>query len=116
MAEPTDEQLYAYSRELPQVYQTLLYGFIPERGSRRAGTAMTFETLDEILKERYMFYREQDTSDALAQLVIRGFMIERQEPVLHYTPTPLGERLIAASTGKEPDPEKVPALPELTWA
>ncbi len=111
MAEPTDEQLNAYSRELPEVYRNILEEFIPKRGSRRAGAAMTFESLDEMLQENYSLYREQDTPDALVQLVIRGFLIQSNEPVLHYAPTPLGERLITAATGKEPIPEKVPALP-----
>ena len=116
MAEPTDEQLNAYSRELPEVYKKLLEGFIPKRGSRRAGAAMTFETLDEMLQENYSLYRDQDTLAALAQLVSRGFLIQCEEPILNYKPTPLGERLITAVTGKQPVPEKIPALPELTWA
>lgn len=116
MAEPTDEQLYAYSCELPEVYQKILEGFISKRGFRRAGPAMTFETLDELLQENYSLYREQDTPDALAQLVIRGFLTRCEEPIPSYKPTPLGERLITAATGKKPEPGKIPALPELTWA
>ncbi len=125
MAEPTDEQLKKYADGLPEVYQATLLCFVNHvmveglgkfANPRRAGTALTFETIDERLKATYGLYRIGDTEEALAKLVSRGFLLEAAEPILNYKPTPLGERLIAALTGAQPVPEELPELPEPVWA
>lgn len=126
MAEPTDEQLKQYAGKLPEIYKATLGAFVtydefpnglgkfPNR--RRAGTALTIETIDERLQEYYPHYRVGDTEDALAKLRSRGFVVESEDPILNYKPTALGERLIAALTGLQPIPEELPELPEPAWA
>jgi len=77
---------------------------------------LTLDTLDERLKDRYAQFREGDTEEALERLTAKGFVDCVTDPILHYKPTPLGERLITAITGEEPIPEQVPELPDLVWA
>ena len=125
MAEPTDEQLKQYVERLPVVFKATLECFVPHSvipgfgkiaHPRRAGAALTFDTIDERLRENYSHYRIGDTEDALDKLRVRGFVVEFEEPILNYKPTELGERLIAALTGEQPVPEELPELPELVWA
>lgn len=77
---------------------------------------LTLETLDERLAGRFSLHRIGDTEAALERLVEKGFVIESSEPILHYKPTALGERLISVITGEELVPESVPELPDLVWA
>ena len=121
MAEPTDEQLKAYMAKLPDVFRATLDAFVeydrlgrPLR--RRGGAMLTLETLDERLAGRFSLYRIGDTEAALERLFEKGFVIESSEPILHYKPTALGERLISVITGGELVPESVPELPDLVWA
>ena len=121
MAEPTDEQLKAYADKLPEVFRATLDAFVEHNRNghplrRRGGAMLTMETLDERMAERFPLYRIGDTEAALIRLADKGLVSEILEPIIHYKPTALGERLISAITGGEHVPEDVPELPDLVWA
>lgn len=121
MAEPTDEQLKSYAESLPDVYRAVLDSYVQYNSNgyplrRRGGAMLTLETIEERMMIRYPLFRSGDAEAALDRLVEKGLVSEVSEPILHYKPTALGERLITAITGGEHVPEDVPQLPDLVWA
>ncbi len=130
MAEPTDEQLKQYADKLPQVYRTALDAFLQKfddgTAVRRAGTHVRFSWIRSEVNETHPALHDQDVKLMLDQLVRHGFLKEfairgvdetfDENQFRHYTPTPLGERLISAVTGIVPVPELIPSLPEPAWA
>lgn len=116
MAEPTDEQLREYAAKLPQIYRDILKAFQAATPNRWHGDSLRVEVIRDGLPgsefdPRRPSLREIDVAienmcDA-AILDDTGFAA--------YFPTDLGERLIAALTGRESPKAVVPPLPVPTW-
>src|SRR5438034_1194985 len=100
---PTDEEIRAYAAQLPTIYRDILGSFPAVNPRRRVGDGLTADTLHAVVEEAFPEHRPGDIDDALERLVARGFLTQRQG--LFFAPTPLGERLITAVTGKKPAPE-----------
>jgi len=118
---PSATELGAYVKKLPPIYRDILKAFPEIEPGRKAGQGLAFQTLTVhlngsgmikgIRRNRYSFEEVQEACRRLAEM---GFIEIRNEIFAH--PTELGEKLIAAATGKEPAPQmSVPELPRPTW-
>ncbi len=110
---PTDEELRAYAANLPTIYRDILAAFPGAAPNRRWGDALTPETIEEFLLEHFPDHRPDDVFDGLTRLVDRRFLDRNQK--IYFSPTPLGERLIAVITGRTPRANTIPDLPVPTW-
>ena len=116
MAEPTDEQLREYAAKLPQIYKDILAAFSKADPSRRQGDAVGLERLQEALPgSEFDTSRPslRDFNEAVGNLCFEEILEETGFAGVY--PTELGERLIAAVTGRKAPLKVVPPLPVPTW-
>lgn len=139
---PTDEQLKDYAAQLPDLYKDILAAIPvadPHRGrgegvhpgSLRATLVnLSYPAYRPMMETRvardpgwrYDFSHSLDrltdkTFDiALDRLAESGFILDPLDTDFGVlVPTPLGEQLIAAITGRATPERDVPALPKPTW-
>jgi hypothetical protein len=114
MPTPTDEQLREYAAKLPAIYRDILRAFPAVAPDRRDGDGLSGPTFEDYVTELGAGHRLGDVMDGLRRLVDNGFL-EYTPVAAFYSPTPLGERLVAAVTGHKPAPRGIPDLPVPTW-
>lgn len=111
---PTDEQIKEYADGLPSIYRAILSAFPGMAAGRRSGDGLTVSSIEDYVEQQAPDERLADVAFGLEQLEARGF-VTRSTDIEFYMPTPLGERLITAVTGKAARPAGVPPLPEPSW-
>jgi hypothetical protein len=112
---PTPEELRAYVDQVPQIYKDILATFQIASPNRSEGEPVAFGTLGRSLVNQGKTYTEYELELALGNLVDQSFLDE-SEFTQGYTPTRVGEALIATITGKRAKEVAVPALPSPNWA
>ncbi len=140
--QPTPEQLQAYADQLPDLYKYVLAALQFAQPNRVVGQGVLAGTVRMFLHNRRYalvgdtparefadprfsgqefldavpFLSEEDFAGIADRLYEAGFLELDDEPKFpRLTPTPLGERLIAALTGKETPHRPIPQLPNPTW-
>ena len=111
---PSDEQIKEYADKLPEIYRDVLSAFPGENPTRRDGDGLLPESIESHVHFLNSDHREGDVTAAVARLTDRGFF-EVDARFGEVRPTPLGERLIAAVTGRRPAPVSIPDLPVPSW-
>lgn len=112
---PTPEQLKAYADQLPEIYRHVLTAFSTANPSRLAGEGLFAGTLATHVVNRGGRFQPEEITLALYQLDDAGFLTTEVGGFDFYTPTPVGEELIAALTGWRAKRVTVPELPKPTW-
>jgi hypothetical protein len=130
MAEPTDQQLKHYAAELPKIYKYVLEAFAKASEERREGEPLPFTVIRQWVMLKDSYYRTGDVHEAILKLRDRGLVKRYHDPehpplhpgeqeestwIVDWVPTELGEKLVAALTGRAPVRSVVPELPELVW-
>lgn len=113
---PTDDELAAYARSLPEIYREIIAAFPEIEPGRKAGYGLAFQTLAIHFANTRRNYGLGDVQAACKQLAEKGFIEIKNGIFAH--PTELGERLIAtvADIPLAPPPSAVvPPLPVGTW-
>jgi hypothetical protein len=110
---PTDDELRTYANDLPPIYRDVLAAFPAVDPDRKAGYGLAYQTLTAHFAERGPSYGLGQVKQACEQLAGAGFLEVKHGFFAH--PTALGERLIAALTGRAAPAEQVPALPKPAW-
>ena len=112
---PTDAELQEYAARLPDIYRDILSAFPEVEPARRAGYGLAVQTLTMHFYNKRLSHRLEEVDEACRELTDNGFFEIRNGIFVH--PTELGERLIAAVTGRRPRPSepRVPQLPKKTW-
>lgn len=111
---PTADQMKAYAEQLPQIYRDVLTAFQDATPGRRFGEPVALATLDKHLINQNRRYDAEETTLAVGKLVANGFLASANR-FDFFQPTPLGEELIAAVTGRRAKQITVPDLPKPTW-
>ena len=116
MAEPTDEQLREYAAKLPPIYRDILAAFQNANPHRWHGDALRIEAIrDGLPGSEFDSQRPSLRAIDVAIENMRDAGIIDDNEFTSYFPTDLGERLIAALTGRESPKAVVPPLPVPTW-
>ena len=110
---PTQEQLMAYSRTLPEIYKVIFWAFPSTAPERKAGDGLAFSSLATYFEEHKYNYDLEEIIEACRRLEENGFLEIRHDIIAQ--PTPLGEQLIGVITGKWASKRTVPELPKPTW-
>jgi hypothetical protein len=116
MAEPTDEQLREYAAKLPEIYRDVLAAFPKADPARRQGDAVQVERLLQALPGTQFDTDRptlRDVSEAISNLRFEELVEDTGFEGVY--PTELGERLVAAITGRMAPVRVVPPLPVPTW-
>ena len=111
---PTAEELKAYADRLPPIYREVLAAFQQADPNRMKGDPVAFGTLRSTLLNEAKEYTDPELELAIGKLVDMGFLDESDFPEW-FTPTPIGDALIAIITGKPVRPVSIPELPTPTW-
>ena len=116
MAEPTDEQLREYAAKLPQIYKDILAAFQRVSPNRWHGDALRIEAIrDGLPGSEFDTQRPSLRAIAVAIDNMQDAEILDDNGFTAYFPTDVGERLIAALTGRESPKPLIPPLPVPTW-
>ena len=110
---PTDTQLTAYAKELPPLYRDILEAFPSVEPGRRTGDGLAVQTLTIHFINRRIEHGFGEVLEACKRLAEAGLIEIRNGIFAH--PTEIGERLIAALTGKRASERRIPELPLRTW-
>lgn len=111
---PSEMEVIAYAKNLPQIYRDILAAYPEIEPSRKAGYGLAFQTLAMHFLNTGKEWSFGDVQAACGQLADAG-LIEIKNGIFAH-PTELGERLIAAVTGKPPASNAgVPHLPARPW-
>jgi hypothetical protein len=111
---PSDDELKAYAKDLPEIYRDILEAFPESEPGRKAGYGLAFYTLAAHFVNTGREHSLEEVQAACMQLAKGGFFEIKNQIFAH--PTELGERLIAAVTGGEvPSKSEFPPLPIPTW-
>ncbi len=108
---PTEEQLRAYAESVPEIYREILIAFPRIEPSRRQGYSLAFQTIAADFENRAILFGLAEIMQACQELEEKG-LVEIKNRIF-VQPTLLGERLIAALTGKQAPAIKVDPLPAL---
>ena len=117
---PTAEQLKAYADQLPDIYRDVLSALATANPRRRYGGELPIETIvAHVLNRRRSpdggsGYELEEVYVAVERLAKAGLLTKDEEEP-YYSPTPVGEELIAALTGRRAPELRVPELPQPTW-
>ena len=109
MSLPSDQELRDYAQSLPKIYQEMLAAFPRIEPGRVAGYGLAVQTIAADLADHSPSFTLGEIVQASTQLEEHGIVEIKHGIFVH--PTEYGERLIAASTGKEPKSVTVPDLP-----
>lgn len=116
MAEPTDEQLAEYAAKLPQIYKDILAAFPRVSPNRWHGDALRVDAI-----RGGQSGTELDAQRPSLRAIEVAIENMRDAEILDDNgfdtvfPTDLGERLIAALTGRMSPKPVIPPLPVPTW-
>lgn len=112
---PTPEELKAYADQLPPIYRDILTAFQLAGPHRSEGEPVAFGTIRSFLLNEGKTYNDYELELALGNLVNQYF-VDEPEFGQWFTPTRVGESLIATLTGKRTKEATVPDLPSPPWA
>ncbi len=113
---PTPEQLKAYADQLPKLYRDILTAFgRATEPVRRYLEGVSTDVLETQLVNQGTPYSDSEVFAALERLERSGFFSIEVQDLTYAAPTPLGEDLLAAVTGKAVPKIPVPDLPKPTW-
>ena len=111
---PTDAEIAAYSANLPPIYRAILAAFPEVEPGRKAGDGLAYQTLAVHFANKRREFGLSEVQEACNRLADSGFVEIKNRIFAH--PTPLGERLIAAISGRPIASElNVPQLPAHSW-
>ncbi len=114
VAMPSDAELAAYAKNLPPIYRDILAAFPEVEPGRKAGYGLAFQTMAAHFANTRRSWLLGDVRAACEQLASSGFIEIRNGIFAH--PTELGERLIAAVSGKpRATSPAIPHLPAAPW-
>jgi hypothetical protein len=120
MKEPTDFELTQYwETKMPHQYGLVLQEFLYRDLVPlvyRPGRRLAYSTLEETLVKSDSKILSSDAAYIVDQLVEHGLLIEHEEPVLAYSLSELGERLVLARFKPNVVKQWIPALPAFSWA
>lgn len=114
---PTPAQLKAYADSLPPIYRDVLVAF--GRAASPYRHYMEGMSVDVLLTELANSKRGEhavpEIYAALDKLEREGFFTSEVTDLAYVWPTPLGEELLEAVSGKKADKAQVPDLPKPNW-
>ena len=111
---PSDAELSAYAKNLPDIYRDIVAAFPTVEPHRKAGYGLAFQTLAVHFANTRKGYAFEEVQEACKQLASNGFIEIKNVFFAH--PTDLGERLIAAVAHRPLAANlSVPALPVRNW-
>jgi hypothetical protein len=111
---PTDQEIAAFAKQMPAIYRDILMAFPVIDPGRKAGYGLAAQTIAMHFANTGKSHSVGDVLAACMAFATSGFVEVKNGFFIH--PTALGERLIAAVTGKPAAPVAgVPPLPAPTW-
>ncbi|HUY34084.1 MAG TPA: hypothetical protein VMV69_15150 [Pirellulales bacterium] len=106
---PTEQDIRAYARSLPRIYQEILSAFPNIEPNRKAGYGLAFQTISADFEERGVGISLGEVIKACDQLAQHSLIEIKHKIFAH--PTEYGEQVIEAITGGQTATCEVPVLP-----
>lgn len=112
---PPPEVLAAYAADLPPIYRQILGAYQTAQHGRLAGESLAVATIQMHLRNLGHRYEFESVLNACMELFANGFLDNTTRAYESFAPTPVGEALVAAVTGRPTPARVIPRLPAPPW-